>query len=112
MRTPRLVSWVRWVGAMSVWPLEVARSLLHRQATAWKRASSGPVALATASAWAGFAHAGTAASLAWPFDLARAQHAASVQAGLCERSLIASADFERRIDLLERMTLGPLARRV
>jgi hypothetical protein len=67
---------------------------------------------AAAYAWAGVAYAGPAAALSWPFDLARAQHAASVQAGLSERSLLASADFERRIDLLERMTLGPLARRV
>lgn len=112
MRTPRLVSWIRWVGIMSIWPLEVARNLLQRQATAWRRAASGPSAVAPASARAGFVHAGPVASLAWPFDLARAQHAAGVQAGLCERSLLASADFERRIDLLERMTLGPLARSV
>lgn len=109
MFTPRLASWFRWVGSMSVWPLELARNLLQRQAFAWHRVAArrsmtdGP-ALAT--------HAGTVAALSWPFDLARAQHAASVQSGLCERSLLASAAFERRLDLLERLTLGPFARRV
>ena len=112
MRTPRLVSWLRWVGSMSTWPLEIARNLLQRQASAWKAVIAMPSTEAAAHAWVGLVHAGPAAALSWPFDLARAQHAASVAAGLCERSLLASAAFERRIDMLERMTLGPLARRV
>lgn len=47
-----------------------------------------------------------------PFDMAREQYAKAVQAGLIERSMIAWAKFERQIDLLEKMTLGPWARRV
>jgi len=52
-------------------------------------------------------------ALAWlPFDIARAQHARAVQAGLLPRSLLASRDFERALTALERAALGPLARRV
>ena len=46
------------------------------------------------------------------FDVARAQYAAGVQAGLIERSLLASAAFERKLGLLERWLLGPWARAV
>jgi len=46
------------------------------------------------------------------FDVARAQYAAGVQSGLIERSLLASAAFERRLGLLERWMLGPWARSV
>ncbi len=67
---------------------------------------------ASMAGWVSAVQSGPAACLSWPFDLARAQHAASVQSGFSERSLLASADFERRLDLLERMTLGPFARRV
>jgi hypothetical protein len=48
--------------------------------------------------------------MAAPFDACRAMHAAAVQAGVAERSLLASAAFERRMDVLERTALGPLAR--
>jgi hypothetical protein len=112
MRTPRLVSWVRWVGTISIWPLEIARNLLQRRASAWKRAAADPSPGAAVAAWGAFFPADPVAALSWPFDLARAQHAAGVQAGFQERSLLASADFERRIDRLEQMTLGPFARRV
>jgi len=49
---------------------------------------------------------------ALPFDLARQQYAAAVQVGLIKRSMLAWAKFERDIDLLEKLTLGPWARRV
>lgn len=47
-----------------------------------------------------------------PFDMAREQYATAVQFGLIERSLLGWAKFERQIDLLEKMMLGPWARRV
>jgi hypothetical protein len=49
--------------------------------------------------------------MALPFDMARAQYVQSVRAGLVERSLIASARFERVISALECFTLGGMARR-
>jgi len=112
MKLAYFVSWVRWVGTLSTWPFEFARNLLQRQASALGRAVAEPAAGVATPAWIEAFQPGPAAALSWPFDLARAQHAASVQAGFRERSLLASADFERRLDLLERMTLGPLARRV
>lgn len=50
--------------------------------------------------------------LAFPFDVMRAQYAAGVNAGLIERSMIASGRFERTLAMLERLVLGPFARRV
>ena len=47
-----------------------------------------------------------------PFDMAREQYAKAVQVGLIERSMLRWAKFERQLDLLEKMTLGPWARRV
>ena len=47
-----------------------------------------------------------------PFDMAREQYAKAVQMGLIERSLLRWARFERQLDLLEKVTLGPWARRV
>lgn len=47
-----------------------------------------------------------------PFDMARENYANAVKIGLIERSLIGWAKFERQIDLLEKMMLGPWARRV
>lgn len=47
-----------------------------------------------------------------PFDMAREQYAKAVQIGLIERSMLGWAKFERHMDLLEKMTLGPWARRV
>jgi hypothetical protein len=47
-----------------------------------------------------------------PFDLAREQYAKAVQFGFVQRSMLASAKFAQQIDLLEKMTLGPWARRV
>lgn len=112
MHTPRLVSWVGWVGSLSIWPLEFVRDLLRRQASLLRAVGGSSAPGPAVADWFGVLRAGPAAALAWPFDLARAQHAAGVQAGFQERSLLASAEFERRIDRLERLTLGPLARRV
>jgi len=47
-----------------------------------------------------------------PFDMAREQYAKAVQVGLIERSMLRWARFERQLDLLEKLTLGPWARRV
>ncbi len=49
---------------------------------------------------------------AQPFDCVRHQHAASVQAGALPRSLLESQRFEQQLGLLEKLSLGPLARRV
>ena len=45
-----------------------------------------------------------------PFDTLREQYAGAVRAGLIERSLIASAGFERKLGAFERSILGPWAR--
>ena len=112
MQQRRLLSWAQWFGAFSSWPFHLVMGLLQRPALAWRRAASAVegdpgaarVALGKAAqAWA-------AMSLTWPFDLARAQYAAGVQAGLVERSLLASAEFEQQLGRLERLTLGPWAR--
>ena len=47
-----------------------------------------------------------------PFDEARTQYARSVHVGLIEPSMLASRDFECALAALERLCLGPLARRV
>lgn len=47
-----------------------------------------------------------------PFDMAREQYANAVQVGLIQRSMLGWARFERHMDLLEKLTLGPWARRV
>ena len=51
-------------------------------------------------------------ALALPFDMLRALYGRGVQVGLIERSLLKNADFEHALGVLERSTLGPLARRV
>lgn len=52
------------------------------------------------------------ATAALPFDAIRFQHASAVRAGLIRNSMLESRDFERALGALERVTLGPLARRV
>lgn len=102
------------IGALSTWPCEWVRGLLRRQAIAQRKA----IALAeqpspeAAARLADAVRAWQASGIAAGFDLARAQYAAGVQAGLVERSLLASAAFERGLGLLERLTLGPWARTV
>jgi non-canonical (house-cleaning) NTP pyrophosphatase len=51
-------------------------------------------------------------ALAWPFDTMRDQYANAVRAGLVERSLIAAAQFERKVAVLEQSLLGACARHV
>jgi hypothetical protein len=51
-------------------------------------------------------------SLHLPFDVMRSQHAQAVHAGLLANSMLASRDFERAVDALEHITLGPFARHV
>ena len=48
--------------------------------------------------------------LSLPFDILRAQYASMVMAGLAIRSLMASAQGERALDVLGKLALGPLAR--
>lgn len=50
--------------------------------------------------------------LRMPFDSARTHYAQGVRAGLIERSMLASRDFECALHAMEQLTLGPLARRV
>jgi hypothetical protein len=47
-----------------------------------------------------------------PFDLAREQYGMAVRLGFFQRSMLAWAKFERRLDMLEKVILGPWARRV
>jgi hypothetical protein len=47
-----------------------------------------------------------------PFDAIRAHHAAWVQAGWIEPSIIASGQLERMLGSFEKLSLGPWARRV
>jgi len=49
--------------------------------------------------------------LAVPFDTLRYQYAGVVMAGLAHRSILASGQSERALDALEKLILGPLARR-
>ena len=56
------------------------------------------------------AHAGRAI-LAAPFDALRFHYAYAVMAGMFQRSIIASGRLERALDSLEKLMLGPLARR-
>lgn len=113
MQQRRLVSWTQWFRTVSLWPFDLALALLQRQALAWRRAAAAVVVdrePRAAAAVGRAVQAWAAVSLAWPFDLARAQYAVGVQAGLVERSLLASAEFERQLGRLERLTLGPWAR--
>jgi hypothetical protein len=46
-----------------------------------------------------------------PFDVAREQYAIAVNVGLIERSMLKSAKFGRGLYALEKLMLGPLARK-
>jgi hypothetical protein len=50
--------------------------------------------------------------LGLPFDLALAHYARAVRFGLIENSLLKSAKFARDLGAMERLALGPWARRV
>ena len=67
---------------------------------------------ASLASWTRSVQSATSDALAIPFDLAREQYALSVQAGLIERSLLASARFSRALIAAEKLTLGPWARQV
>lgn len=54
----------------------------------------------------------TSLFLGLPFDLARANYASAVRLGLIKQSLLNSARFEQQLGKMERLTLGPWARRV
>lgn len=47
-----------------------------------------------------------------PFDLMREQHAQAIRAGMIEKSILGSREFERKVDALEKLCLGPFARKV
>jgi hypothetical protein len=49
--------------------------------------------------------------LSLPFDAMRYQYAQAVSFGVVQRSSLASARLERGLDVLERLILGPMARR-
>ncbi|MGM9482800.1 hypothetical protein ACS5PN_16520 [Roseateles sp. NT4] len=53
----------------------------------------------------------TQSCLAAPFEALRSQYASAVTAGVVPRSLLASGQLERCLDNLEKLCLGPLARR-
>jgi hypothetical protein len=73
-----------------------------------RAASAGP-----SSAPAGDGPLGASACqalLAMPFDALRFQYAGAVIGGVAPRSLIASGQWERALDAMEKLVLGPLAR--
>ena len=105
---------IPFLTVQSTWPLEWARSLLQQQGFARRRvlALTERPSVTTAVGLIDAVSLWQASGASAPFDLARAQYAAGVQAGLIERSLLASGAFERGLDALERLTLGPWARTV
>ncbi|MCV2353294.1 hypothetical protein LNV09_03865 [Paucibacter sp. B2R-40] len=69
-----------------------------------------PSALAPCISTAQVPNSAGQAFLAMPFDAMRFHYASVVAAGLAQRSLLASGQFERALDTLEKLILGPLAR--
>lgn len=49
---------------------------------------------------------------ALPFDTARQAYTEAVKAGLLPKSMIATSNFHRHVDSWEKISLGPIARRV
>jgi hypothetical protein len=78
-----------------------------RQFRADKADGQTPLAVCLSAAWKV-----AKALAALPFDAIRFQHASLVKVGLIRNSMLESRDFERALGALERLTLGPLARRV
>jgi hypothetical protein len=105
---------IPFLTVQSIWPLEWARNLLQHQKFAQRQvlALTEQPSTTTAAGLIDAVSLWQASGASAPFDLARAQYAAGVQAGLIERSLLASSAFERGLDALERVTLGPWARSV
>jgi hypothetical protein len=52
------------------------------------------------------------ALVAMPFEVARAEYAKAVQCGFLPQSLRASSRYAQSLDALEKIALGPLARRL
>jgi hypothetical protein len=102
------------VSSIAQWPRQWLGGALARQSTALRKLST-LVEHPTPDAASGFALAlwdlrSTAAAA--PFDLVRSEYAVGVQCGVIERSILASAAFERGLGAFERLTLGPFARSV
>jgi hypothetical protein len=96
------------------WPLQWLSGVLARQSLALRKLST-LVARPTPDAASRLALAvwdWRSTAVAAPFDLARSEYAAGVQCGFIERSILASAAYERGLGTLERQTLGPFARSV
>jgi len=70
-----------------------------------------PELASCAHAYAVACQVATSNVLAMPFDWARLEYARAVRLGLIERSMLACANYARWLNALERLTLGPLARR-
>jgi len=114
MQSFRCVPLGEMSSSIAQWPLQWLSSVLARQSTALRKLST-LVERPSPDAASGFASAlwdWRAAAAAAPFDLARSEYAAGVQCGVIERSMLASAAFERGLDALERLTFGPFARAV
>jgi hypothetical protein len=102
------------ISSVAQCPLQWLSSVLARQSTALRKFSA-LVASPSPDAASGFVVAvrdWRASAAAAPFDLARSEYAAGVQCGVIERSMLASAAFERSLGALERLALGPFARTV
>ena len=112
MTSSPFVSLLPLIGVLAIWPLDWARGLLQLQASAQRRASDvgslpPPGSEARLADSAATWHA---SGVGAGFDLVRAHYAAAVQAGLIQRSLLASGALERRLAALERIALGSKAR--
>ena len=86
-------------------PWQRQQQLQSRWMALWRPAGPADVERALGGWWTGLRDA-----LALPFDVARHQHAAGVRAGALPRSLLESQRFEQQLSLVERLSLGPLAR--
>ena len=100
--------------SLACWPVDWARGVLARQSLVQRkllvlveRPSRCSVEDFAVALWDWRASIAAVA-----FDQSRAQYAAGVQSGAIERSLLASAAFERKLSTLERLTLGPFGRTV
>ena len=70
-----------------------------------------PVGAPRSSTLPGFGRTPRFDLLTAPFEALRFQYASALAAGLAPRSILASGRLEQAIDRLERLILGPLARR-
>ena len=86
-------------------PWQRQQQLQHRWFELWQRPGPAEVQQALGGWWSSLRD-----MLALPFDMARHQHAAGVQAGAFPRSLLESQRFEQQLGLMESLSLGPWAR--